>query len=369
MAILINIKSTSNALQKNCELTFDQEKIIIGRGKICDIVLPDASVSYHHAVLIRSGANYFILDEQSTNGTILNNEKLIQGRKKVLRNGDCINILNFKLEIKLGVSMQGMQSSEKTLTIARQILKESIESINRDGNSGPNLLILNGQQEGSCFLLPPPISEVYIGRGEDCNIILYDQDASRQHAMLKINWEYIEIQDMESKNGILINDKKYNQVKLHDRDEIVIGSTRLVFNDPLEAKLNEILSMNESYTTVIEKKNVAEQATQLLEISGELENKEDKKIVDKIVVEDKNKDTEKREVNEANDRGESKEDKSVPQIISDNKTLEAKEEKQADKKSEKKIDNKKTDHSDLIIISVGIAALIGCIILLVIIFK
>lgn len=72
---------------------------VIGRREICDIYLPDNSVSRRHAVITRSGGRYLIKDQDSTNGTYVNGVRIKQTE---LAPGDTIKVgrvvLAFKVE-------------------------------------------------------------------------------------------------------------------------------------------------------------------------------------------------------------------------------------------------------------------------------
>lgn len=52
------------------------EKVIIGRDPVADIALTDPEVSRQHARLVRSESGYHIEDLHSTNGTLVNGERL-----------------------------------------------------------------------------------------------------------------------------------------------------------------------------------------------------------------------------------------------------------------------------------------------------
>ena len=71
-----------------------QQSVIIGRDKSCDIVLDDALVSRRHAKLIRDDEKYYIEDLNSTNGTYVNNNPLLQGLKKKLHSNDELRVGN-----------------------------------------------------------------------------------------------------------------------------------------------------------------------------------------------------------------------------------------------------------------------------------
>ena len=76
----------------------DRDQITIGRKKKNDIQIDNLQVSNKHARIVKHGSNYFIEDLKSTNGTYLNNEKII---KEPLRDNDIINIGKHTLAIHL----------------------------------------------------------------------------------------------------------------------------------------------------------------------------------------------------------------------------------------------------------------------------
>lgn len=64
----------------------------IGRAMESDICLPDPSVSRRHAlILIRQGL-WYLVDQGSTTGTLLNQQRLVQGQPAEIRGGDTIEI-------------------------------------------------------------------------------------------------------------------------------------------------------------------------------------------------------------------------------------------------------------------------------------
>jgi hypothetical protein len=61
----------------------------IGRGLNADLRLDDNSVSRKHAILVARGSSARILDDRSSNGTIVNGSRVQQAE---LHNGDVITI-------------------------------------------------------------------------------------------------------------------------------------------------------------------------------------------------------------------------------------------------------------------------------------
>ncbi len=81
---------------ENLRWPLDKDRMTIGRGPDCDIILPDRVVSRRHACIERRDGNYFIVDDQSKNGTFVNGEPVLQPR--LLIDGDEIQIaLRFRL--------------------------------------------------------------------------------------------------------------------------------------------------------------------------------------------------------------------------------------------------------------------------------
>ncbi len=79
---------TIRGIEHDVALTGD--RMVIGRLKRCDICLPDANASREHAAIEREGAGWVIEDLGSTNGTLLNGERLTSRVR--LRDGDAIVI-------------------------------------------------------------------------------------------------------------------------------------------------------------------------------------------------------------------------------------------------------------------------------------
>ena len=68
-----------------------------------------------------------------------------------------------------------------------------------------------------------------IGRMERNDIMIKNMAVSRQHARIIINKDRFIIEDLDSMNGIFVNEKKVKQCILKDKDEILVGKHTLIF--------------------------------------------------------------------------------------------------------------------------------------------
>jgi|GEM_PF-3146770 len=75
----------------------------------------------------------------------------------------------------------------------------------------------------------PFVTKVLIGRSDDCDVIVTDSLASRHHANIQVADGKAIIEDLNSANGTLVNDRQISKTHLHHGDAIVIGDTIITF--------------------------------------------------------------------------------------------------------------------------------------------
>ena len=152
----------------------EKERFTFGRKPTCDIHINDQGVSKEHAVIITLGNDQILEDLGSTNGTMVNGEKV---KSHILQNGDVIEIGRYKLRFVNAKALPDIDF-DKTLIIPaydrtklRQegIVKdeEEIESITTAVPSARNVktisplgavLGISGQLSGQEMELVRPIT-------------------------------------------------------------------------------------------------------------------------------------------------------------------------------------------------------------------
>jgi pSer/pThr/pTyr-binding forkhead associated (FHA) protein len=208
--------------------------IVIGRDQSADFQLPLSTVSRHHARISEADGIYVVEDLGSTHGTTLNGKKVSQGTKKVLRDGDIIELTKAKITCAIETEKVASEDAgEGSQSIAVKAVQGILGRLGESQSDGPFLRTLTGPQEGKRFDLYGSSSEWALGRSKDCEFFLDDPNVSRRHALIKKDWHGFTIQDLDSRNGVIVNDSKIQKPRrLKDRDEITIGPVKLVFVDP-----------------------------------------------------------------------------------------------------------------------------------------
>mgnify|MGYP006183738069 FL=1 len=103
------IVSIDGVVIKEVQLTKD--RTTLGRRPYNDIVIDNLAVSGEHAVMQMSGAEVFLEDLNSTNGTYVNGKAI---KKQQLKNGDTVEIGKYKIKF---VHDGAVENFEKTTVI------------------------------------------------------------------------------------------------------------------------------------------------------------------------------------------------------------------------------------------------------------
>ena len=85
------------------------------------------------------------------------------------------------------------------------------------------LVVVRGKPEGKVIPLVGP--NFKIGRGETCHLRPSSEFVSREHAEFTITGDVIQVRDMGSRNGTLVNGKALTSeaAELKDRDLVQVG--------------------------------------------------------------------------------------------------------------------------------------------------
>ncbi|MGW7821056.1 FHA domain-containing protein [Streptomyces puniciscabiei] len=173
----------------------------VGRDPLSDIVLDDARVSWHHAVLRCDHDRWTLTDRHSTNGTYADGRRIAEWD---VRPGS---------EIRFGNPADG----------PRAVLADAPRPA-PDRPSSVSLPLLTGTFRRPSSVRPLPVRSVRIGRAADNDLVVDDLIVSRRHAELRAHSDgTYEIVDLGSHNGTYLNGRPVTRAALGPGDIVGIG--------------------------------------------------------------------------------------------------------------------------------------------------
>ncbi|HEY5533707.1 MAG TPA: FHA domain-containing protein [Ignavibacteria bacterium] len=178
------IDKTIYSNEKNVPQTL--KTISVGRAADNDIVLGDTQISAHHANFYIDGNNIILEDKNSTNGTFINKRRVTRSNVTL---SDTIYFGNFKFSLE---AYKNLLEGKAKISEQDKPIKIK-EGINR------------------------------IGRADDNDIVIKHPMISSHHAIIRKSNEILEIEDINSLNGVFINGKKVTKSRITYDDVINLG--------------------------------------------------------------------------------------------------------------------------------------------------
>jgi type III secretion system YscD/HrpQ family protein len=279
---------------KGLTLSLDEgNEWVIGRDpEACQLLVEDPLASRKH-LLCRSSPQGIVLENLSqTNPVQVNQEEVKEPR--LLKHGDAVKIgsgiFRFyeELDARLipntkreeGENMTSESEAELTHeTIYKEISDEDkgiLAEIDFDlRDTGRWLLkVIGGPNNGAEFSMQSGSSYVIGTDPNACDVIFHDTSVSRQHARVTISENNtITIEDLKSRNGILIEEEKIQgRRSLETNTLVTLGTTSFLIFDR-EGDMQTIISpLLPSIVKVLQKEEEKKQI-------------EEKKIIDAAVIE------------------------------------------------------------------------------------
>jgi len=213
--------------------TMEQEVFVIGRDPSSSIVLEAKRISRQHAEVSFENDHFFVQDLGSGNGTHLNNQRLEPHEKVLLRTNDLIRIENFDIRFQMpGEEVPDFSETTNSDILEVKMIKKLLRTIDKE--NVPILEVVAGTATGQRFVFEGKNQEVIIGRDASCQFHIDDEVISRQHARIIKKWDTVTIVDLDSKNGIYVNDERVQEKVLSNGDRILLGTLALIFRNPSE---------------------------------------------------------------------------------------------------------------------------------------
>lgn len=229
------------ALERTVDVEPAGGEVRIGRQPGSEIELPFATVSIRHARLLRQGGAWLLSDSGSANGTFVADRRLAARVPEPLSPGDIFRIADVVVVFEGERRAAGGAAvpAESTATLARRLVSDLF------GGHGPaevpRLHVEAGPAAGQTLALTAPGRLYRVGRAAHCDLIVADEDVSREHAGFERTWEGVVVRDLGSKNGVEVAGERLSGTRrVHDGAVVVLGDTRLRLDDPEERYLRRI---------------------------------------------------------------------------------------------------------------------------------
>jgi pSer/pThr/pTyr-binding forkhead associated (FHA) protein len=231
----------SPTIERAVEVPFASGEVVIGRGQGATIVLPFPALSGRHARIFRESSGYRIEDLGSANGTLVGQRRLVPHVPEAIAVGDAVDLVGVELRFEGELSDDRTSpAQEGTATLARRLVHDLFEA------SPPaecaRLVVVAGPALGRELSLSACGRMVRLGRGEQCDLAIPDDDVSREHAAFERGADGIVVRDLGSKNGVEVEGQRVAGVRvLRDGEIVRLGQTRLRVVDPEERYLRRML--------------------------------------------------------------------------------------------------------------------------------
>lgn len=225
-------------------LTFEGERVVIGRGGGSDVRLPDPSVSTRHATLRAQGADYAIVDEESTNGTWVGGVRLPPRTPRVVRTGDLVRCGKVWLEIVVGHRPPTPDLALATRELALALVRRAMDASGDD--TRVRVRVVEGRDTGAELVLEEEALAYVVGRAETCALPLEDDGASREHAQIVRRGSQVFLRDLGAKNGVFLGEQRLTagrDVTWKGDAMVRIGATVLALEEPAADALAELEAM------------------------------------------------------------------------------------------------------------------------------
>ena len=164
--------------------------------------------------------------------------KQLAGSSGPIGGGVTLQLGVYRVRVEPSPHGVAVATPQRTESLARELVRGLLGA-----NASPSLEIVRGPSAvtvGARRELPPPsdTSRIVVGRGDDADWVLLDEDLSREHVEVRRSWDGVTIRDLRSKNGTRVDGELVTEMhELRDAAAIAIGNVELIFRDPAERHL------------------------------------------------------------------------------------------------------------------------------------
>lgn len=181
------------------------ERLTIGQDSRNQLVLGDAGIASFHAE-IRQDHGYYYLSDTGQGATWVNDQRV--GTRFQLRDGDRLRLGGVEL-----------------------LLVDPAKRVARPEAAAPRwfLQVIQGEHQGRKFHVHGSMT---FGRSSKCELCFSDLELSRRHCEFFLKDDVLEVKDLASANGVLVNQQKVRTAVLQPGDQLKMGAVTLLVIGP-----------------------------------------------------------------------------------------------------------------------------------------
>lgn len=209
-----------------------RDATIFGRDK-GDIIINDHEISSTHCQIQNINGVYHIFDMNSTNGTYVNNERIVKAK---LSHGDIVTVgqTSFRFQVEDESSVRHINTifksrERKSLADSKSSLVDTLIENELRSTQSHSIAITIKYKDGTQDEVELPQRVLFIGRASSFGKFEQDPEMSRKHLLIKVNdTGEVFIEDQGSTNGSYLNGKRITGMHLvRPQDDVKVGSAML----------------------------------------------------------------------------------------------------------------------------------------------
>ncbi|MGE0682393.1 MAG: NAD(P)-binding domain-containing protein [Candidatus Binatia bacterium] len=213
--------------------TPEGDTVVIGRSRVCQVILHDPYVGKQHCTITRRGDRFVLTDLDTASGTFLTEPRnRITTPQPLEAVSEVFLGATTRLQIELFPDQPQREGAHSQERIASDIKPPTVgpEPVKAVMPSAVPIVIsvVSGPDHGKVY---SPLKDAFtIGRSETCDLVLHDARASRVHAVIEREGDGYCLYDKETGNGTFLRsptERIFRATGLSDGDIIYIGQTQL----------------------------------------------------------------------------------------------------------------------------------------------
>ncbi len=207
----------------------------VGRD-MADILLSHGTVSRKHASIFAGPDGIFLMDAGSTNGTLLNGEKIAPEEKHELEDGAEISFGSVVFKFEMAEELPEASVADATAEAQTDAENDELTNLQDEESVKEETsfsVVLKHKETGEELVAGEGNSTV--GRRPDNDIVIPDPYCSGSHAKISVSMDDILLTDLGSTNGTMVNGVSVEEgqnTHISAGDEVVFGQTAYIVTLP-----------------------------------------------------------------------------------------------------------------------------------------